>query len=173
MQRKNPWGYNNRDLLGMYAGASADGECPLVVEDSTPSCGDSRFGCWVCTLVEKDKSMTAMVQNDAVMEWMPPLLELRNLIDFREDSFAKDHITGETLEVHTPDAYWMFDQGLWTAIPEGDEFLVRTAVNRFTEFAPHGPTLASLSNRPLHFHKNARLRPHVGHFEWHRKRHGL
>lgn len=101
MQKKNPWGYNNRDLLGMYAGASADGECPLVVDDSTPSCGDSRFGCWVCTLVEKDKSMTAMVQNDAEMEWMQPLLELRNLIDFREDGQAKDKITGELRDVHT------------------------------------------------------------------------
>jgi len=101
MQRKNPWGYNNRDLLGMYAGASADGECPLVVDDTTPSCGDSRFGCWVCTLVEKDKSMTAMVQNDAEMEWMQPLLELRNLIDFREDGQEKNRITGETRDVHT------------------------------------------------------------------------
>lgn len=101
MQRKNPWGYNNRDLLGMYAGASADGECPLVVDDSTPSCGDSRFGCWVCTLVEKDRSMTAMVQNDAEMEWMQPLLELRNLIDFRQDGQAKDKTTGELRDVHT------------------------------------------------------------------------
>lgn len=101
MQKKNPWGYNNRDLLGMYAGASADGECPLVVDDSTPSCGDSRFGCWVCTLVEKDKSMTAMVQNDAEMEWMQPLLELRNLIDFREDGQARDKITGELRDIHT------------------------------------------------------------------------
>ncbi|MEC8474137.1 MAG: DNA phosphorothioation system sulfurtransferase DndC [Planctomycetota bacterium] len=101
MQKPNPWGYNNRDLLGMYAGASADGECPLVVDDSTPSCGDSRFGCWVCTLVEKDKSMTAMVQNDTELEWMQPLLELRNLIDFREDGTAKNAATGETHEVHT------------------------------------------------------------------------
>ncbi len=101
MQRKNPWGYNNRDLLGMYAGASADGECPLVVDDTTPSCGDSRFGCWVCTLVEKDRSMTAMVQNDAEMEWMQPLLELRNLIDFRQDGQAKDKLTGEVRDVHT------------------------------------------------------------------------
>ncbi len=101
MQKKNPWGYNNRDLLGMYAGASADGECPLVVDDSTPSCGDSRFGCWVCTLVDKDKSMTAMVQNDVEMEWMQPLLELRNLIDFRQDGQAKDKITGEVRDVHT------------------------------------------------------------------------
>lgn len=83
MQTPNPWGYNNKDLLGMYAGASADGECPLVVDSSTPSCGDSRFGCWVCTLVEKDKSMTAMIQNDAEKEWMLPLLKLRNKLDFR------------------------------------------------------------------------------------------
>lgn len=83
MQTKNPWGYNNHDLLGMYAGASADGECPLVVDNSTPSCGDSRFGCWVCTLVEKDKSMTAMIQNDEEKEWMMPLLDLRNALDFR------------------------------------------------------------------------------------------
>lgn len=83
MQLKNPWGYNNRDLLGMYAGASADGECPLVVDSSTPSCGDSRFGCWVCTLVEQDKSMTAMIQNDEEKDWMMPLLDLRNDLDFR------------------------------------------------------------------------------------------
>ncbi len=82
-QCANPWGYNNADLLGMYAGASADGECPLVVDTSTPSCGDSRFGCWVCTLVEKDKSMSAMIQNDAEKEWMLPLLKLRNKLDFR------------------------------------------------------------------------------------------
>lgn len=85
MQVRNPWGYNNRDLLGMYAGASADGECPLVVDASTPSCGDSRFGCWVCTLVDKDKSMTAMIQNDDEKEWMMPLLDIRDALDFRRD----------------------------------------------------------------------------------------
>jgi DNA sulfur modification protein DndC len=87
-QTKNPWGHSNHDLMGMYAGASADGECPLVVDTSTPSCGDSRFGCWVCTLVEKDKSMTAMIQNDAEKEWMMPLLELRNELDFRGSADA-------------------------------------------------------------------------------------
>jgi len=83
MQVQNPWGYSNKDLLGMYAGASADGECPLVLDSTTPSCGDSRFGCWVCTLVEKDKSMTAMIHNDEEKEWMMPLLSLRNELDFR------------------------------------------------------------------------------------------
>lgn len=94
MQSKNPWGYNNRDLLGMYAGASADGECPLVVDSSTPSCGDSRFGCWVCTLVEKDKSMTAMIQNDAEKEWMMPLLDLRNALDFRNGGASEEDPDG-------------------------------------------------------------------------------
>jgi DNA sulfur modification protein DndC len=42
-------------------GPSADNECPLVVDTSTPSCGNSRFGCWVCTMVERDRSMEAMI----------------------------------------------------------------------------------------------------------------
>ncbi|MGX8701604.1 DNA phosphorothioation system sulfurtransferase DndC [Caproiciproducens sp.] len=78
MQYKNPWGYSNMDLLTMYRGATADNECPLMVDKSLPSCGKSRFGCWVCTMVEKDKSMEAMIANDEEKEWMTPLLEFRN-----------------------------------------------------------------------------------------------
>lgn len=84
MQVENPWGHTNKSLLTMYAGASEDGECPLVVDTTTPSCGDSRFGCWVCTLVDKDKSMSAMIQNDTEKDWMYPLLAFRNnYLDFR------------------------------------------------------------------------------------------
>ena len=78
MQYKNPWGYSNMDLMTMYRGATADNECPLMVDKSMPSCGKSRFGCWVCTMVEKDKSMEAMIANDKEKEWMSPLLEFRN-----------------------------------------------------------------------------------------------
>lgn len=94
---KNPWGASNKELMGMYAGASADGECPLVVDDSSPSCGDSRFGCWVCTLVEKDKSMTAMIQNDAEKDWMMPLLDLRNALDFRNNSLDGEEFSDHHL----------------------------------------------------------------------------
>jgi DNA sulfur modification protein DndC len=90
MQVQNPWGYNNKDLLTMYQGASQDGECPLVVDTSTPSCGDSRFGCWVCTLVDEDKSMRAMIQNDEEKEWMLPLLNLRNKLDNHNDRNIRD-----------------------------------------------------------------------------------
>lgn len=78
MQYKNPWGYSNMDLLTMYRGATADNECPLQIDQSTPTCGKSRFGCWVCTMVEKDKSMEAMIANDQEKEWMGALLEFRN-----------------------------------------------------------------------------------------------
>lgn len=86
LDNDNPWGYDNMDLFNLYKGASEDGECPLVVSTSTPSCGDSRFGCWVCTLVEKDKSMQAMVRNNEDKEWMLPLLKIRDEIDFRNMS---------------------------------------------------------------------------------------
>jgi DNA sulfur modification protein DndC len=89
MQEPNPWGYENKDLLTMYQGASEDGECPLVVDTSTPSCGDSRFGCWTCTLVDQDKSMAAMIQNDAEKEWMQPLLDVRNALDMRDSEGAR------------------------------------------------------------------------------------
>jgi DNA sulfur modification protein DndC len=92
MQVKNPWGHTNKSLLGMYQGASSDGECPLVVDTSTPSCGNSRFGCWVCTVVDKDRSMEAMIKNDDEKIWMTPLLDLRNeLGDFSQDRSRRDY----------------------------------------------------------------------------------
>lgn len=78
MQYKNPWGFSNQELLTLYKGATADNECPLMVQKDLPSCGKSRFGCWVCTMVEKDKSMEAMIANDEEKAWMTPLLEFRN-----------------------------------------------------------------------------------------------
>lgn len=87
----NPWGYSNRALLDIYRGATPDAECPLVVDSSTPSCGDSRFGCFVCTLVDKDKSMQAMIQNDEEKRWMLPLADFRNnFLDIKEDRKHRD-----------------------------------------------------------------------------------
>lgn len=87
-QEKNPWGFDNTELLGMYQGATAGGECPLVVDSSTPSCGDSRFGCYVCTMVSQDKSMDAMIANDDEKDWMLPLLDFRN--EFLSNGFRDD-----------------------------------------------------------------------------------
>ncbi len=82
LQNKNPWGANNRDLLALYQNANA-AECPLVVDSSTPSCGNSRFGCWVCTVVDRDASLENTIENGG--EWMQPLLDLRAILKETQD----------------------------------------------------------------------------------------
>lgn len=86
----NPWGIDNQELFGIYRGATPDAECPIVVDTSTPSCGDSRFGCYVCTMVSQDKSMQAMIQNDAQKQWMQPILDFRNNHLAIEDRSVRD-----------------------------------------------------------------------------------
>lgn len=81
----SPWGNNNKDLVALYRNAT--GECPLVVDDTTPSCGGSRFGCWVCTVVTRDKSMQALIASGE--EWMRPLLEIRDFLASTQDPKVK------------------------------------------------------------------------------------
>ncbi|ODR83296.1 sulfurtransferase DndC [Haladaptatus sp. W1] len=80
-----PWGKNNRDLAALYR--EADDECPMVIDTSTPSCGNSRFGCWTCTVVTEDKAMENMI--DSGEEWMEPLLEFRDLLKSTQDPDEK------------------------------------------------------------------------------------
>jgi DNA sulfur modification protein DndC len=72
----NPWGVDNAHLRELYQ--SAQGECPLVIDTLTPSCGNTRFGCWVCTVVDRDRSMEAMAESGDA--WMQPLLEFRDFL---------------------------------------------------------------------------------------------
>lgn len=74
LQNKNPWGEKNRDLLALYQDANAN-ECPLVVDTSTPSCGGGRFGCWTCTVVERQKTLENFAEHGD--EWMEPLVRIR------------------------------------------------------------------------------------------------
>lgn len=81
---KSPWGFDNSILFKIYSDASADDyECPtVVVNKEHNSCGQSRFGCWTCTVVKTDKSMTSLV--DKGQDWMQPLLGFRNrLVEHR------------------------------------------------------------------------------------------
>lgn len=84
----SPWGFDNNILYQIYSDASADDyECPTVVTNRKhKTCGQSRFGCWTCTVVKKDKSMSALVENG--QEWLGPLLDFR-------DKLAKDRNVSE------------------------------------------------------------------------------
>lgn len=76
LEWENPWGGKNLVLWNLYKDSSGQGECPMVIDETTPSCGNSRFGCWTCTVVTKDRAMESLIQNGE--EWMAPLLEFRN-----------------------------------------------------------------------------------------------
>ncbi|MDW8801466.1 DNA phosphorothioation system sulfurtransferase DndC [Clostridium sp. A1-XYC3] len=75
----SPWGGNNNELFSLYMGSDG-GECPFTVtsnkgEIDTPSCGNSRFGCWICTVVQKDKSLTGFIESGET--WLQPLLNFK------------------------------------------------------------------------------------------------
>lgn len=75
LQAPAPWNGSNRGLVTLYKNGTGE-DCPLVIDTTTASCGQSRFGCWVCTVVKKDKSLEAMIDNGE--EQYLPLLELRD-----------------------------------------------------------------------------------------------
>jgi len=63
LNSRPPWGGDYADLAALYRDA-AGGECPFVMsEDDAPSCGSAsaRFGCWTCTVVDKDNSIESMI----------------------------------------------------------------------------------------------------------------
>lgn len=81
-----PWGGSHLKLISLYREASG-GECPVVTsKDDAPSCGStsSRFGCWTCTVVEKDRSLEGFVEYGYTE--FGPLLDFRDwLVSIRND----------------------------------------------------------------------------------------
>ncbi|MEN8636689.1 DNA phosphorothioation system sulfurtransferase DndC [Pseudoalteromonas distincta] len=78
LEWENPWGGKNLILWNLYKDSSGQGECPMVIDETTPSCGNSRFGCWTCTVVTRDRAMESLIQNGE--QWMTPLLKYRNIL---------------------------------------------------------------------------------------------
>ena len=71
-------GSSNNSGTNTWGKESAE-DCPLIIDKETKkhaTCGNSRFGCWVCTVVSKDKSLTAFINKGE--EWLIPLLNYRN-----------------------------------------------------------------------------------------------
>ncbi len=82
ISNKTLWKSSYQNIIDIYKGAR--GECPLIPEISKKNSGcGSRFGCWMCTLVKKDKSL----QNQSLDNE-----DLLPLINFREwtINFVKD-----------------------------------------------------------------------------------
>lgn len=82
----SPWGNDNHELHALYQN-STGGECPLIVDkdikESAGSCGNSRFGCWTCTVVTEDKALNGFI--DSGEEWLRPLAEYRKWLSSIRD----------------------------------------------------------------------------------------
>lgn len=81
-----PWGGSHLKLIHLYREATG-GECPIITAaEEIPSCGNSssRFGCWTCTVVERDRSLEGLVESG--YEEFRPLILFRNwLMSIRND----------------------------------------------------------------------------------------
>lgn len=127
---ENPWGGSNRQLWTLYMHSSGQGECPLVIDESTPSCGNSRFGCWTCTVVTKDRAMESLIQNGE--DWMLPLLKFRDALANTSDpnqkdvfrnykrrtgkvtyQYAKEGADVHETRKHVPGPYWLRYRKAW------------------------------------------------------------
>lgn len=70
-----PWGKDHSDLFSLYRQAES-GECPVILDLNTPSCGGNRFGCWTCTVVKTDKSLQGLIHSGK--DHLQPLVDFRN-----------------------------------------------------------------------------------------------
>lgn len=87
-----PWGSDNKYLFSLYQGENLGEEQSVMGEidkEKIPVTGNSRFGCWICTMVKEDKSLKAFI--DKGETWLIPLREYRNwLLELRNTPEARD-----------------------------------------------------------------------------------
>ena len=135
MQYENPWGLSNHELQTLYMSATDDKECPMMTEKNQPTCGQSRFGCWVCTMVEKDKSMEAMISNDEEKGWMTPLLEFRNR--FGDEEKDRDRRSFKKMQGYLQGSYEQLHHGPY--LKEWREQWLRELLEKQVEINKYGP----------------------------------
>jgi DNA sulfur modification protein DndC len=85
-KNKAPWG-SHEIMMSLYDKGSGEADCNIAIHPDAPSCGKTRFGCWVCTVVEKDKSMLGMIKNGET--WMEPLDIYRTKLKTYRDNKTK------------------------------------------------------------------------------------
>ena len=89
----SPWGSDNKYLFSLYQGETLGEEQSVIGEidkDKIPVTGNSRFGCWICTMVKEDKSLKAFI--DRGETWLEPLRDYRNwMLELRTKPGAREY----------------------------------------------------------------------------------
>jgi len=87
LKTPSPWGDDNASLRKMYQ--KKDEEISFIIDEKSPPSGHSRFGCWTCTVVDVDKALISLIEDDHP-EYQS-LLEFRNhLKKIRDDEKYRD-----------------------------------------------------------------------------------
>lgn len=113
---ETPWGSNNNELVSLYADADS-GECPFAgihAGGQTQSCGNSRFGCWVCTVVKEDKSLNGFIRSGH--RELIPLSEFRSwLMSIRDDDDKREKKRRNGTVYETKDGQMGYGPFTWEA----------------------------------------------------------
>lgn len=88
----SPWGSDLKYLFSLYQGENLGEETSVLGEidkDKIPVTGNSRFGCWCCTIVKEDKSLAKFIENGSselipLRDYRNWLVSIRNLPEYRE-----------------------------------------------------------------------------------------
>lgn len=88
----SPWGSDLKYLFSLYQGENLGEEQSVLGEidkDKIPVTGNSRFGCWCCTIVREDKSLLNFISKGATE--LIPLRDFRNwLVSIRNNPEYRD-----------------------------------------------------------------------------------
>ena len=87
-----PWGSDNKYLFSLYQGEELGEEQSVLGEidkDKIAVTGNSRFGCWICTMVKEDKSLLNFI--DKGCDELIPYRDFRNwLVENRNNPELRD-----------------------------------------------------------------------------------
>lgn len=90
---KSAWDTDNNYLFNLYRGENLSEEDSVVGhidKDNMKVTGNSRFGCWICTMVKEDKSLKNFIDHGATE--LIPLRDFRNwLVELRSNPDARDY----------------------------------------------------------------------------------
>ena len=90
---KSAWGTDNKYLYNLYLGENLSEEDSVVGQvnkENMKVTGNSRFGCWICTMVKEDKSLKNFIDHGA--SELIPLRDFRNwLIELRANPKSRDY----------------------------------------------------------------------------------
>ena len=88
----SPWGSDLKYLFNLYQGEDLGEEQSVVGQidkDKIPVTGNSRFGCWCCTIVKEDKSLLNFINKGSTE--LIPLRDFRNwLVSIRQNPEYRD-----------------------------------------------------------------------------------